>query len=187
MALQSWERTRASRGVEEGHSRSFCGCGGKASFPSPSAGDLRELPLVPLIGEGCCGVGGASRDSAGLGAMEEGMGPFGVAYVAAAGHPLAAAVGAFLTYLTAGAGGLVCGAAAVVTLACRMVLEGTALSRRRGFFPGCAALAMLFTKGVVAAAGDRKSTPAATITPKQQPQAQPAAPMGDKPKASKIA
>ena len=73
MALQSWERTRASRGVEEGHSRSFCGCGGKASFPSTSAGDLRELPMVPLIGEGCCGVGGASRDSAGLGAMEEGL------------------------------------------------------------------------------------------------------------------
>ena len=73
MALQSWERTRASRRVEEGHSRSFWGCGGKASFPSTSAGDLRELPMVPLIGEGCCGVGGASRDSAGLGAMEEGL------------------------------------------------------------------------------------------------------------------
>ena len=73
MALQSWERTRASRRVEEGHSRSFWGCGGKASFPSTSARDLRELPMVPLIGEGCCGVGGASRDSAGLGAMEEGL------------------------------------------------------------------------------------------------------------------
>ena len=66
-----WERTRASRRVEEGHSRSFWGCGGKASFPSTSAGHLRELPMVPLIGEGCCGLGGASRDSAGLGAMEE--------------------------------------------------------------------------------------------------------------------
>ena len=84
-------------------------------------------------------------------AVAEGMNPFGVAYVAAAGHPLGAAVGAFLAYLTAGTGGLVCGAAAVVTLTCRMVLEGTALSRRRGFFPGCAALALLFTKGVVAA------------------------------------
>ena len=29
--------------------------------------------MVPLIGEGCCGVGGASRDSTGLGAMEEGL------------------------------------------------------------------------------------------------------------------
>ena len=73
MALQSWERTRVSRRVEEGHSRSFCGCGGKASFPSTSAGDLRELPMVPMIGEGCCGVGGASRDSAGFVAMEEGL------------------------------------------------------------------------------------------------------------------
>lgn len=85
--------------------------------------------------------------------VAEGMGPFGVAYVAAAGHPLSAAVGAFFAYLTVGAGGLVCGAAAVVTLACRMVLEGTALSRRRSFFPGCAALALLVTKGVVAASG----------------------------------
>ena len=73
MALESWERTRASRGVEEGHSRYFWGCGGKASFPSTSAGDLRELPMVPLIGEGCCGVGRDSRDSAGLGTKEEGL------------------------------------------------------------------------------------------------------------------
>ena len=28
---------------------------------------------VPLIGEGCCGVGGASRDSSGFGAIEEGL------------------------------------------------------------------------------------------------------------------
>ena len=86
-------------------------------------------------------------------AVAAGIRPFGVAYVAAAGHPLAATAGAFLSYLTGGAGGLVYGAAAVVTLACRMVLDGTALSRRRGFFSGCAALALSFTKGVVAAAG----------------------------------
>ena len=73
MALESWERTRASRRVEEGLSRTFWGCGGKASFPSTSPGDLRELPMLPLRGEGSCGVGGASRDSAGLGAMEEGL------------------------------------------------------------------------------------------------------------------
>ena len=54
-------------------SRSFSGASGKPSFPSTSAGDLRELPMVPLIGEGCCGVGGASQDSAGFGAMEEGL------------------------------------------------------------------------------------------------------------------
>ena len=38
--LESREGTRASRGIEEGHSRSFWGWGGKASFPSTSAGDL---------------------------------------------------------------------------------------------------------------------------------------------------
>ena len=54
-------------------SRSFSGCGGKPSFPSTSAGVLRELPRVPLRGEGSCGVGGASRDSAGFGALEEGL------------------------------------------------------------------------------------------------------------------
>ena len=43
------------------------------SFPSPSAGDLRELPRVPLRGEGSCGGGGAPRDSAGSGATEEGL------------------------------------------------------------------------------------------------------------------
>ena len=37
---------------------------GKPSCPSPSAGDLRELPRVPLRGEGSCGGGGAPRDSA---------------------------------------------------------------------------------------------------------------------------
>ena len=73
ITLESWEATRASRRVEEGLSRSFSGGGGKPSFPSTSAGDYRELPRVPLRGEGCCGVGGASRDSAGFGAMEEGL------------------------------------------------------------------------------------------------------------------
>ena len=37
--------------VEEGLSRSFSGCGGKPLFPSTSAGDIRELPTVPLRGE----------------------------------------------------------------------------------------------------------------------------------------
>ena len=36
-------------------------------------GDLRELPRVPLRGEGSCGGGGAPRDSAGSGATEEGL------------------------------------------------------------------------------------------------------------------
>ena len=73
IALESWEGTRASRRVEEGLSRSFSGCGGKPSIPSTSAGDLRKPPRVPLRAEGSCGVGGASRDSAGFGAMEEGL------------------------------------------------------------------------------------------------------------------
>ena len=69
MALETREGTRASRRIEEGLSRSFSGGGGKPSFPSPSAGDLRELPRVPLRGEGSCGGGGAPRDSAGSGAF----------------------------------------------------------------------------------------------------------------------
>ena len=73
LALESREGTRASRRVEEGLSRSLSGAGGKPWFPSPSAGDLRELPRVPLRGEGSCGGGGAPRDSAGSGATEEGL------------------------------------------------------------------------------------------------------------------
>ena len=73
MALESRKGTRAMRRVEEGLSRSFSGGGRKHSFPSPSAGDLRELPRVPLRGEASCGVGGASRDSAGSCPTEEGL------------------------------------------------------------------------------------------------------------------
>ena len=46
--------------LEEGLSRSLSGGGGRPSFPSPSAGDLRELPRVPLRGEGSCGGGGST-------------------------------------------------------------------------------------------------------------------------------
>ena len=73
IVLESWEGTRASRHVEEGLSISFSGCSVKPSFPPTSAEDLRKLPRVPLRGEGRCGVGGASRDSAGFIAMEEGL------------------------------------------------------------------------------------------------------------------
>ena len=45
--------------------------GGGARVTAGSAGDLRELPRVPLRGEGSCGGGGAPRDSAGSGATEE--------------------------------------------------------------------------------------------------------------------
>ena len=73
MALESREGTRASRRVEEGLTISFSGGGGEPSFPSPSAGDLRELPTVPLRGEGSCGGGGAPPHSAGSGSTEEGL------------------------------------------------------------------------------------------------------------------
>ena len=39
------------------------------NYASPSAGDLRELPRVPLRGEGSFGGGGAPRDSAGSGVL----------------------------------------------------------------------------------------------------------------------
>ena len=83
----------------------------------------------------------------------QGMRPFGVAYAAAAGHPLYAAVGAFLSYLCIGSDGMVSGAAVLVVLSCRMVLEGTAAGRSRSFFPLCAAVALGFTKGVVVLSG----------------------------------
>ena len=51
----------------------FLGLQRETLFPPTSAGDLRELPRVPLRGEGRCGVGGASRDSTGFVAMEEGL------------------------------------------------------------------------------------------------------------------
>ena len=47
--------------LEHRCARSFSGGGGKPSCPSPSPGDLRELPRVPLRGEGSCGGGGAAR------------------------------------------------------------------------------------------------------------------------------
>ena len=42
-------------------------------FPSTSDSDLRELPRVPLRGQGYCVVGGASRDSTRFGEMVEGL------------------------------------------------------------------------------------------------------------------
>ena len=50
-ASSSVDASRLER-IEEGLSRSLSGGGGKPSFPSPSAGDLKELPRVPLRGEG---------------------------------------------------------------------------------------------------------------------------------------
>ena len=79
-----------------------------------------------------------------------GLMPFGAAYLAAAGHPLPAAAGAFAGYIAGGGrDGLIYAAAVAVILSCRMVLEGTRLGRRRWFFPLCAAVALGCTKGVV--------------------------------------
>ena len=88
-----------------------------------------------------------------LASIAQSLSPFGVAYAAAAGHPLGAAVGAFAGYLLPAGGGLVYGAAVMVVLACRLVLEGTAAARSRRFFPLCAALALGCTKGVVVLSG----------------------------------
>ena len=78
-----------------------------------------------------------------------GMAPFGLAFLAVGSHPLLAALGVFAAGMAGGRAGLVYGAAAMVVLACRMVLEGTATARAKAFFPGCAALALVFVKGVV--------------------------------------
>lgn len=78
-----------------------------------------------------------------------GMAPFGLAFLAVSGHPLFGAMGVFAAGIVGGRSGLVYGAAAMVVLACRMVLEGTATARAKGFFPGCAALALVCVKGVV--------------------------------------
>ena len=49
-----WAR-ESTAPAQGNQSLSLSGGGGKPSFPSPSAGDLRELPRVPLRGEGSCG------------------------------------------------------------------------------------------------------------------------------------
>ncbi|MBR5538157.1 MAG: hypothetical protein IKU58_09680, partial [Clostridia bacterium] len=79
----------------------------------------------------------------------EGMAPFGLAFLSVGAHPLPAAAGVFAAGMAGGRAGLVYGAAAMVVLACRMVLEGTATARVKAFFPGCAALALVLVKGVV--------------------------------------
>ena len=63
--------------------------------PPRAAGDLRELPRVPLRGEGSCGGGGAPRDSAGSGATAGTLIPSAQRLVWAAKQPLGkAALGA---------------------------------------------------------------------------------------------
>ncbi|MBQ7492358.1 MAG: SpoIIE family protein phosphatase [Clostridia bacterium] len=79
-----------------------------------------------------------------------GMQPFGVAYAAAGGQALPAAMGAFASYLLLGGQtGLVSAAGTAVILTCRMVLDGTALSGKRWFYPACAATALFCTRFVI--------------------------------------
>ena len=57
--VESREGTRASKRVEEGLSRSVSGGSGKPSFPSPSAGDLRDGVGPSELGRGAfcpCGL-----------------------------------------------------------------------------------------------------------------------------------
>ena len=48
-------------------------CRGTVRGEGGVKGQVRELPRLPLRGEGSCGVDGAPRDSAGSGATEEGL------------------------------------------------------------------------------------------------------------------
>ena len=72
IALESRYGNRASRHVEGGISRSFLSCGRKPWVPSNCNGDLRELSSCLPEGRKTVNLGMASRDSTGVGAMEEG-------------------------------------------------------------------------------------------------------------------
>lgn len=87
--------------------------------------------------------------------IREDICPFGVSYLAAAQHPAPAAVGAFCRYvLKGGQRGLLYGAACAVVLTCRLVLEGTAVARKKWFFPSCAMIAV-FSTGLVLVEGGK--------------------------------
>ena len=64
--LSSHGRGLGPRYALKKDSRSLCRGRREASFPSPSAGYLTELPRVPLRGEGYCEVGGALGTPLGL-------------------------------------------------------------------------------------------------------------------------
>ena len=73
IVLESWQGNRASRCVEGGISRSFWSCSRKPWLPLTYDSDLRELLRVFKVNQEYCGVRGASWDSTGFGAMEEGL------------------------------------------------------------------------------------------------------------------
>ena len=75
IALESRQGNQASRRIEGRILRSFSNCGRKPWVPLTSDGDLRELLMVPMVSQEYCGVGGGagSRQSTGVGSMEEGL------------------------------------------------------------------------------------------------------------------
>ena len=60
-------------GSDGGISWFFSSCGRKPWVSSTCDGDLRELLMVPMGSQEYFGVGGASRDSTEVDAMEEGL------------------------------------------------------------------------------------------------------------------
>ena len=73
IALQSRQGNRTSGRIEGEILRTFSSCGRKPWVHSPSDGDLRELLRVPTGIRNTVELGGASRDSTGFGAQEEGL------------------------------------------------------------------------------------------------------------------
>ena len=73
IALESQQGNWASRQVEGGISRSCLSCSRKPWVFSTSGGDLRELLRVPTGIRNTVELGGASQDSTGFGAQEEGL------------------------------------------------------------------------------------------------------------------
>ncbi len=97
------------------------------------------------------GMGAALGAGFALSSLGEGIAPFGIAYIAAASHPVFAGAGAFFTYVVQGGKtGLSSAAAVAVMLTCRLVLDETEAARRRYFYPLCAGVALLCTLGVTA-------------------------------------
>ena len=73
IALQSRQGNRTSGRIEGEILRTFSSCGRKPWVHSPSDGDLRELLRVPTGIRNTVELGGASQDSTGFGAQEEGL------------------------------------------------------------------------------------------------------------------
>ena len=73
IALESRQVNRTSRCIEGGIPRSFWSCSRKPWLPLTCDSDLRELLRMFMGSQEYCGVEGASWDSNGVGAKEEGL------------------------------------------------------------------------------------------------------------------